>query len=163
MIIEDNCRTKKIVAISSLTEDDKHILIWDFDDIKEMDVLKSLSKTQKINGLGPIYVFKSKHGYNAICLDKIDIEEANNIKHYTRFSDYTHTRIGYNIGSWCMRVGKDKQYYKMLDVCDTWKKRTQSNAHKRYLELEYNIDKFYGPFDTYTNMLYESYFQDVIP
>lgn len=158
------CRTIKIIAMSSLTEDDKHILIWDFDSIKEHDMLKALSKIQKIHGLGTIYVFKSNHGYNAVCLDKIHIKEAHNIKMYTRFSDYTHTRIGYQIGSWCMRLGKDKEYLYCLHTTDTYKGRIQSNAHKEFLKKEFRLkDCFFGEFDKFNKVFFESYKQDLIP
>ena len=144
-------RTKKIVCITSLTEDDKHILIWDFDDISYYHVLKSLSKSQSFYGLGTIYIFKSKWGYNAVCFDKFDIKKAHSIKFYTRFSDYSHTEIGYKQGSWCMKINGDKKYLRSLLPTDSFKNRLQSNAHKEFFKTKFNIDINSNKFDNFTN------------
>lgn len=159
---EIKSRTKKIIGLSSICQDGKHILIWDFDQIKYYDVCKALSKIQSIHGLGIIYIFKSKHGFNAMCLDKLDFKEAHNIKLYTRFSDYQHTRIGYYVGSWCLKIDDTKQFVAYMSYTDTWKNRIQSNAHKDFIAKQFKIDVFNGEFDTNTKVMFESYKQDVI-
>ena len=155
-------RTKKILCISSKTKDDKHILIWDFDNIDYYHVLKSLSKSQSFYGLGIIYIFKSEWGFNAICLDKFDIKEAYHIKFYTRFSDYSHTNIGYKQGNWSWKVNSDKEYVKKLMSTDSFKNRIGSNAHKLFLEKQFNLKINFGMFDSLTDVDFESYKQDVI-
>ena len=155
-------RTREIIALSSLTEDEKHILMWDFDNIDLYDVLKSLSATQKYHGLGNIYIFRSAHGYNALCLDKFIDKEAYNIKLYTRFSDYNHTKIGYKSGSWCWRIGKDKTYLRVMLPTNTYKDREQSNAHRKFLSVKFSVNDFQGKFDKFEKVLFESYQQDVI-
>lgn len=160
-VLDMYSRTKKSLAISSKTEDDAHILVWDFDNIDIYHVLKSLSKSQNINGLGIIYIFESKHGYNAICLDKLFIKEAHNIKFFTRWSDYQHTQIGYQQGNWAWRVD-GKKFVDYLLPTDAYKNRIQSYAHKLYLEKTFGVDVFVGDFDEYKIVDMESYPLNVI-
>lgn len=155
-------RTKKILCISSKTQDDNHILIWDFDNIELYHILKSLSKTQGFNGLGIIYIFKTNNGYNAICLDKLPIEEAYNIKLYTRWSDYWHTNIGYKQGNWSWKISTDKKCIKHLLPTDSYKNRVGSLAHKEFLENQFTLKINNGTFDNYSKLDIESYKQDVI-
>ena len=160
--VDAGTRTKKILCISSQTEDNKHILIWDFDRIDVYDMLKSLSKMQSYNGLGVIYIFESRWGFNAVCLDKLIDKEVYNIKLNTRYDDYWHNNIGYKSNSWAWRIGNDKHYLKHLLPTDDYQYRIQSNAHKIFLEKQFNIQVNFGIFDTYTDLIIESYTQDVI-
>lgn len=155
-------RTRKILAISSKTEDDKHILIWDFDNVDKYDMLKALSKTQSFHGLGVIYIFKSSHGFNAVCLDKFNIKEANHIKFNTRFSDYWHTKIGYKQGNWSWRIGEDKKYMRLLFPTDNWDNRIQSLAHFQFMEKQFGLKNYDGIFDSFTKIDIESYPQDIL-
>jgi len=163
MMIKEQCRSLKLPAMSSETKDNKHIIIWDFDNIKLYDVLKSLSYAQKRNGLGYIYIFKTLWGYNAICLDKFHIKEVKEIKLNTRFSDYWHTQIGYTQGSWCWFINNsDKRLIKVMPYTSNYKKREQSNAHRLYLKKIYDIDINFGKFDKYTTIETKIFEKDMI-
>ena len=155
-------RTQKILCVSSRTEDDKSILIWDFDNIPLYEVLKSLSKTQKYHGLGIIYIFESNNGYNAVCLDKMSYKEVHHINKHTKYADYWHNDIGYRGESWAWRIANDKKYLKHLLPTDDYRYRIQSYAHKKFLELIFNLKVNWGIFDNYTSLEIESYKQDVI-
>lgn len=159
----DRIRTKKQIAINSRTEDSKHILIWDFDNIDLFDVLESLNKTQGFHGLGCIYIIKSNHGFNAFCLDKFFVKHAHNIKYYTRWSDFRHTESGYKKGLWCLRLGNDKKIIKTLMPTSNWSQRQQSNAHLEFFNKYFKGGiPIMGNFDSLKDIEIESYLQDVI-
>ena len=163
MIIKEECRSINLPAISSKTVDNMHILIWDFDSVNLYDVLKSLSYSQKRNGLGYIYVFKTLWGYNAVCLDKFHIKEVREIKLNTRFSDYWHTQIGYIQGAWCWFINNtDKKLIKVMPYTSTFVNRQQSNAHRLYLKKIYDIDINFGKFDKFINIETKIFEKDMI-
>ena len=155
-------RTEENICISSYCGNGEHIIIWDFDQIEMYDILKALSKIQDFHGLGSIYIFKSVWGYNALCLDKIFVEEVYNIKYYTRWADYWHTKIGYEQGNWSFKINSDKYFFKILLPTKNHKDRVQSNAHKIFLQKYFDINSFEGKFDNSNDVIIESYKQDVI-
>lgn len=159
----DRIRTKKQIAITSKTEDNKHVLFWDFDGIELFDVLESLNKTQGFHGLGCIYIIKSNHGFNAFCLDKFFVKHTYNIKYYTRWSDFRHTQSGYKKELWCLRLGDDKKIIKTLFPTSNWNKRIQSNAHLDFFCKYFNKEMaIIGQYDKFNDIEIESYLQDVI-
>ena len=160
--IKEGCRTKLIQCISSKCSDNEHILIWDFDNIDKYIMLKSLSKAQSYNGLGTIIIFRSNHGYNAVCLDKVNIDHAHSILSNTKYNDYWFTEIGYQHDGWAWRIGCDKKYWKHLLPTDDWQKRIGSNKHRLYLKQMYNVDVQIGEYDDSKKILIENYKQNVI-
>jgi hypothetical protein len=138
----DESRKPNVYAISSICEDGKHIIIWDFDithDLKMLSRLDGIIKSVQRNFLlSEIYLLKSRIGYNAICLDKLDKNEVANIKHLTLHDDRKHLEQGimYN---WKLRIGSDKKLIAVINVCN-FNKYTQSNAHRLALCNMYNID-----------------------
>lgn len=161
-IIRDTRRTKLIKCISSETEDKYHVLFWDFDNIKTYDILKSLSKTQHYNGLGVIFIIQSKHGFNAVCLDRFTLKEAFNILDHTKYNDYFHTHIGYSSESWSLRTGGDKKYWRCLYPTDSYKNHVGSMAHKLFMESYFDLDIRIGEYDQFKKLRTESYAQNVI-
>jgi len=158
-------RTDKSYCVSSITNDDNHILIWDFDAIEEHFVLRSLSQIQNFHELGDIYLLKSRHGYNAFCLDKLFLNEAYNILFYTRWNDFNHVRIGYKSESWCLRMNKDKEIIKRLIPTENYLERNQSNAHYLFFKKFFNYDDLMITYpDNFNNcdIQLESYKQAVI-
>jgi len=146
------------IGFSSVCEDGKHILLWDFD-IKNIgyfykikDILLDIQKGFK---LSTIYVIRSRNGFHAICLDKCDKREAFHIKSMTRFNDNRHNLIGSKRDSWVLRIGEDKRIIEILKAKSTWQK---SNAHREFL------NKFYGlnildndNYDRFDNLKFEQY------
>ncbi len=159
--ISINNRSKEIFCISSICEDKNHILFWDFDNIEQHFVLRSLSQIQSKNNLGDIYLVRSLNGFNAFCLDKFFLNHAYNILFYTRWNDFNHIRIGFRSDSWALRLSPDKKLFMMLiPTCD-YQEREQSNAHFQFFK------KFFGfkglriihP-DMYNDVQFESYKQN---
>jgi hypothetical protein len=141
-IVLDEQRKPNVYAISSICEDGKHIIIWDFDMTHDPKMLYNLEKilksVQRQFLLSKIYLLHSRAGYNAVCLDKLDKNEVANIKHLTLHDDKKHLEQGimYN---WKLRIGSDKKLMSIIDVCG-FNKYTQSNSHRLAMCNLYGID-----------------------
>jgi hypothetical protein len=140
-IVLDEKRKPNVYAISSLCEDGNHVIIWDFDIIKQPKnfwrIENSLKSIQRSFLLSSIYLIETRFGYNAICLDKLDKNSVGNIKNLTFGDDRKHLEQGISY-NWYIRIGKDK---KLVSVIDTEKftKYTRSNAHRIALNNLMNI------------------------
>lgn len=132
-------------GFSSLTDDDKHILLWDFDIGKEHidKVYQALKKVQDRNKLSDIVLIESRNGYNAICLDKFDVDTAFLIKSETELSDAQHNRIGRKRNGWVLRVGADKVVRDVI-ISNYDCFHSKSNAHRKLLHKVYGV---YCPLD----------------
>jgi hypothetical protein len=136
-------RTKKEFCISSKCDNDNHILIWDFDSIEQHFVFRSLSQIQNHHGLSDIYIIKSLHGFNAICLDKLFLNHVYNILFYTRWNDFNHVRVGYKHESWCLKCSPHKKMIMRLIPTDTYDgSRKQSIGHYKFFEKYFKFDGF---------------------
>jgi hypothetical protein len=140
-IVLDEHRKPNVYAISSLCEDGSHIIIWDFDIKKEPKNLckieNSLKSVQRTFLLSKIYIFESRFGYNAICLDKLQKNEVANIKNMTSFDDKKHLEQGI-LYNWKLRIGPDKKYVSYVDV-ERFKKHTMSNSHRIALKILFGL------------------------
>ena len=160
-----NNRTDKSFCISSKTDDDNHILFWDFDNIEKYYITRSLSQIQDYHELGDIFLVKSSHGYNAFCLDKFWLNEAYNILFYSRWNDFNHVRIGFKSESWCLRLSDDKKLDIQLIPTENYETREQSNAHYLFFKKFFKNDilRIINPDDTKLGEVQlESYKQNVI-
>lgn len=141
-IVLEESRKPNVYAISSLCEDGKHIIIWDFDvNVESKNLCKienSLKNIQRMFLLSKIYILESRCGYNAICLDKLDKNEVANIKNLTSFDDKKHLEQGI-IYNWKLRIGKDKKYVSYVDT-EKFSKYTRSNAHRVTLNKMFGMD-----------------------
>lgn len=156
-------RTRKEFCISSKCEDLHHILFWDFDMIEKYFVLRSLSQIQSFHQLGDIYVIKSRHGFNAFCLDKFFLNEAYNILYYTRWNDFNHCRIGFKSDSWALRLSPDKKIILRISPTENNLLRNQSKAHYQFFNKFFNFEglRIDNP-DEYDEVQLESYKQNKI-
>jgi len=132
-------------AISSLCEDGKHVIIWDFDCkpsssnlAKVEDVLIDISF---YNLLDKIIILQSRNGYNAICLNKLPFEKVFNIKQKTKYDDKKHNEFGYERQNWRLRIGKDKRVVSRID--NNYKKFPCSNSHRLFLNNIYNANIYF--------------------
>lgn len=126
-------------GFNSICADGKHILLWDFDlQFKDFDlVYHELLDIQRQFNLSTIYILKSRHGFNAICLDKFDLVDAYVIKRFTQYSDINHNTIGFKRGGWVLRFGNDKSLLMVLG--GNGNKYNKSYAHKKLLNYGYSI------------------------
>ena len=156
-------RTYLDYCISSKTEDDNHILIWDFDMIEKYFALRALSQVQHFHGLGDIYLIKSTHGYNAICLDKLWLNKVYNILFYTRWNDFHHVRIGFKSESWALRISDDKKIVFKLIPTEEYDRRMQSSAHYKFFKKIFDFKDFKIVYpDELNDVQLESYKQNKI-
>ena len=140
------------------TGDLLHIVIWDFD-VKGLSYLyhitRELVEVQKMFNLSDIYLFKSRNGFNAICLDKHNSENTLKIKMETKHSCPQHNRIGYKRDSWVLRLDNDKRLMEIIYNNGVWKK---SNAHRLLINKYFNMNVAKDDdFDNYTTLRFEKY------
>jgi len=100
-------------------EDDKHILLWDFDDCFIGWVKEELKKVQFDYGLSNIYIIggDKENSYKAICFDQFTFWEMIGILYNTYFIDQTFYRWTVRKGQATMRISK-KHGRKELDIID---------------------------------------------
>ncbi|MFX0132526.1 MAG: hypothetical protein ACFFDN_02650 [Candidatus Hodarchaeota archaeon] len=160
-LLNKRSRTKLEFCISSKCEDGLHILFWDFDMIEKHFVLRSLSQVQNFHQLGNIYVIKSRHGFNAFCLDKLFLNEAYNVLFYSRWNDFNHVRIGFKSESWALKLSQDKKIILRLAPTDNGIEREQSNAHYQFFKKFFNFKglEINKKKDIYDDIQLESYEQ----
>jgi len=150
-----------VCAVSSLCEDGKHIIIWDFDgEIKNESYLykieNSLKSIANVFDLTDIYIFSSRNGFNAVCLNKLDFNLIYSIKDATAFDDRKHLEHGLISSAWKLRIGEDKKYISFINNPN--KVHISSNAHRIFFNklFKMNIKKDKS-FDNSKNFLVESY------
>jgi hypothetical protein len=141
-IVLEEHRKPNVYAISSLCENGQHVLIWDFDvghEPKNIHKIEnSLKNIQRNFLLSAIFLFESRNGYNAVCLDKLDKHEVGNIKNLTPYDDKKHLEHGLLYG-WKLRIGSDKHLISLIDT-DKFSKYTKSNAHRLALKNMFFTD-----------------------
>lgn len=149
-----------VMAISSLCENGKHVVFWDIDlkpspphMAKTSDVLRSV---QQHFHLSTIYIFLSRNGYNAVCLDMLPGNTVYGIKNETLIDDNEHLKHGVISNSWKLRIGSDK---KIIDILSSVEhKYLHSNAHRIALNRFFNCNiKRTDAFDTNRNIKLEAY------
>ena len=139
-------------GISSLTQDNKHIFMADFDNITARDVIKELLKLQNDYDLSHVFVIKSRHGFNAICLDKLKLKQVYEICKSSDLIDKDFTYYNYVRRYYTLRFDRDKSLYSILH--GFFNNTIQSNAHRKFLEFFFDIE--YNPsyyiFDKFTKI-----------
>ena len=143
-------------GFNSITTDKRHIILWDFDTDSLKDIVECLIEIQKYFMLSNIFIISSRHGYNAICLDKYTKDKVFNIKSLTMLSDKKHDVIGYKRNGWVLRIGDDKKIETVLLSIQQY--YPKSNAHRKLLENLFDIEicETYA-FDNSTKILFEKY------
>jgi hypothetical protein len=91
-------------------EDDKHILLWDFDNKNLLGVKLSLMGIQSKYGLSNIYIIggDKKNSYKAICFDKYPFWLMIGILYDTLDIDQSFYRWTVRKGQATMRIGKKR-------------------------------------------------------
>ena len=89
--------------------DDKHILLWDFDDIKLSIIKKSLRFMQIWYKLPTIYIISSSpNRYHAYCFASRTFREVINILSATPEIDIKYLRLGMVRGYYTLRISSRK-------------------------------------------------------
>jgi len=140
---------KTCFGISSLCADKNHVIFYDADCNHSLDSLNKvetdLRKMQVVASLSTFYVLKSTNGYNAICLDKIPIENVIKLlSNYCTMIDNDFIKFGAKRGYFTLRIDKDK---KIINNLISITERKKSFPHKFILENFLNISVVEGDFD----------------
>ena len=145
-------------GFNSITSDNKHVILWDFDNICIKDVVESLTEIQKYFNLSDIFIISSRNGYNAICLDKYYKDKVFFIKSLTTLSDKQHDISGYKHNGWTLRIGNDKKLDTVL--LGVQRNYPKSNAHRRLLEILFDIKLMKtSAFDNFDTVLFEKIYR----
>lgn len=153
-VIDPDIKKLNVIAISSLCEDGKHVIFWDFDIFPSLNGLRrveeTLSNIIKQFDISNAYIIKTRHGYNAISLDKFSFEEVFNIKDGTPYDDRKHNNFGYTQSHWRLRIGGDKKLVSIFNRLNF--KNSRSNSHRIFINKFFNtnIDKDFT-FDNFKN------------
>jgi len=143
-------------GFNSKTTDCKHIILWDFDSDSLKDIVECLTEIQKYFSLSNIFIIKSRHSFNAICLDKYSKRYVFFIKSLTMLSDKKHDIIGFKRNGWVLRIGDDKKIETVL--LSNQYSYPKSNAHRELLEKLFDINIFKTSyFDNHSKILFEKY------
>jgi hypothetical protein len=91
-------------------EEDKHILLWDFDDVELNWVQGSLRGKQNRYALSNIYIIggDKERSYKAMCFDQFTFWEMIGILYNTDFIDQSFYRWTVRKGQATMRISKKK-------------------------------------------------------
>lgn len=99
-------RIAKVIGVNSNYNDDKHILMWDFDDVPLSDVEGALDAIQRRYNLSDIHILRTKepNNYIAYCFTLVSLGRAVEIIAATPFVDWQFLRFGVYRGHFTLRV-----------------------------------------------------------
>ncbi len=96
----------KMIGVNSFLENERHILMWDFDEVPFDDVCSSLRVVQFRYFLSDIHVLQTKEpdNYIAYCFTSQDWRKAVEIVAQTQHVDWQFFRFGVYRGHFTLRV-----------------------------------------------------------
>lgn len=100
----------KIRGVCSNLPDGRHILLWDFDNVKELDVVKELDKIQHRYRLSTIYIINTglEKYWHAYCFTALPYPEMLRILADTKGVDRAYLSIGVLRGYYTLRYQNKK-------------------------------------------------------
>lgn len=107
-----------VFGIKSITDDNKHILLLDFDisHFYYPELKSYLMQLQKDYMLSDFYILKTKNGFNAFTLDKLEKELCYNIMCENGIVDIRYAYLGFKRGYWVLRMSEKKEYLTILQT-----------------------------------------------
>lgn len=135
----DNTREIKVCyGISSRVDRYHHVFMIDYDDISLEDVLRHVIRIQKEYDLSDMYIIKSTHGFNAMCLDMLPLSLIYSIGIDIQSpADRNFFKYGFEREYFVLRFDMDKILLGV--VANDSRKYTKSLAHKKFLEFYFDI------------------------
>lgn len=129
---------KTCLAISSLCNDNQHILMLDIDEnISLEEVLMYCTPIINKYNLSDIYVINSTKGYNLFSLDKLPFNFIKMIGQEFPIFDKQFLVFGYRRGYYDLRLGVDKKY---ITKVDGNKYVNKSNAHRLFFNWFFDLN-----------------------
>lgn len=114
-------KTVKVTGINSNVDstNEKHILLWDFDETPYYKIVESLKNIQTDCKLPTIHIIQSSpNRYHAYCFIAVDMPTAMYIISSTPCVDYTFFKLGVMRGYWTLRITDKKQNNLFRHVSD---------------------------------------------
>jgi len=95
-----------VVGVNSLLPNGKHILMWDFDDVKLDKVIEALASVQMIYELPEIHILETKpnHNYIAYCFKQVEWRKCIQIVASTPHIDLSFFKYGVYRERFTLRV-----------------------------------------------------------
>jgi len=130
-----------VKGYSSKTEDNKHILLLDYDSCDISVVEEDVKMLQEENGLPPAYLFQTKeNNYHVVFLSKHSPREIMDLMKYTHIdTNFYDSPLRSKFRSWVLRLGdkKGSKKPKFIRILDIKRKPITdfeiSSAHKKLL------------------------------
>ncbi|HEX54567.1 MAG TPA: hypothetical protein ENF49_00340 [Candidatus Altiarchaeales archaeon] len=154
-------------GIRSLTEDGKHVILTDWDDIDITTIRKSLGEQISKRKLSDFFIMrnsdKERH-YHAICSTKISYEEyleiLDELSSYGLDPKYSHQLRNWSVKSTVMMFASEKGCYVIDEILESKYRnhREMSLAHLYFLKILYGVDiNRYTNVDGFTRVWIDSY------
>jgi len=148
------------VGINSTTQDNKHILMFDYD-IDNIDyMLVDLNKIIDKYKLSKIYIIKTNNGYNAFCFNKFTLEKTYMILSECDNMDKLFLEYGLENNYYTLTINNEKQYFEVIPSTNIIHK--SSLAHYLFFKkfMNYNIYPFMNNFDKYDLLSLSFYYSN---
>lgn len=99
-------RITKVIGVNSRLDDDRHILMWDFDDVPLDKVIEALEVVRHRYWLSDIYILETKKdtNYIAYCFTVLDWHRVVEIIAQTELVDWNFFKYGVYRGRFTLRV-----------------------------------------------------------
>ena len=110
-----------VVGVNSTLPDGKHILMWDFDDMKLEDVIDELEFMKSLYALPKIYILNSgkPNHYIAYCFKRLEWRDAFGIVASTKGVDWNFIKYAAVRGHFTLRVSsKNGKKPKLVHIID---------------------------------------------
>ena len=135
----------------------EHIFMIDYDGVSLENVREHLKYIQKELGLSTIFIIKSKHGYNALSLDKLPISLIYSYgTNILSPADRDFFKYGYGRNYYVLRFDQDKEIVEILPSDS--KKYKKSEAHRIFMEFFFGLNIDYdNSFDDNQNIIFVQY------
>ena len=151
---------KSCFGISSITHDNKHIVVID-SDIDHCEIGKFFSMCKMMQHdfkLSTMYIIKSEHGFNAFTLDKIELEFLTNMLYNYDIIDELFIYFNDNRGYYTLRWGSDKEL--CMIICSQYNIHEKSNAHRllfnHVLDIPIKKDIYFDNLSLFEIIAYEN-------
>jgi len=99
-------RVEEVKGVNSQTKSGKHILMWDFDGVENLeDLVLDLMRIQAMYKLPDIYLIQSSEGnYQAYCFKEVDFKTALHIVSASKYVDENYLRLSAYRGYFTLRI-----------------------------------------------------------
>lgn len=156
ILIRKELSQKTLKGVYSLCENGQHILLLDYDNLELQQIYAEIKSLQTNFSLSTFYIFEtSPQHYYTVCLDKISIDEYEQIMRWTNCDPNFRKGYNYNrMNSFVFRTSpkSDTKKIKYLEKIQNLSPRIKSKAHKLFLETVYRAKIEDKNFDNSTRL-----------